>query len=130
MNSPKALLSNLDNAILAFDIAGDQARRHVCEKFAPGVNGLESAVLLKAVEEARDVYWDDPERYKWGRLNVRTAQRKIVSAAFTRLSIEASHVSDQIADEYSILREEFVEPLPGAIGILEMQQADAPFVAW
>ena len=102
MNPPKAILFDLDNTILAFDSAGDKARGHLCEKFAPRVDGLESAALLQALQEARDVYWDDPERHKLGRLNVRIAQRAIVAAAFTRLNIDAPHVSDEIANEYTL----------------------------
>ena len=119
MNTPKAILFDLDNTILAFDTAGDKARQHLCEKFAPRFDGLESAVLLQAINEARYLYWDDPERYKWGRLNIRIAQREIVSTAFARLSIDAPNISDEIADEYSVLREEFIEPFPGAIEALK-----------
>ena len=123
MNPPKAILFDLDNTILAFDIAGDRTWEELSKKFALRLDGLEGAALLEAVQKTRDKYWGDPERDRLGRLNLPSARREIVSEAFSFLGIDAPQISNEMADEFTVAREKAVEPFPGAIETLKRLSA-------
>ena len=112
---PKAILFDLDDTILAYEAVAEKCWREACQTFAPRVPGLEPDRLLAAIKESLDWFWDDPERNRRGRLNLGVARREIVSAAFTSIEVAAPAVSDEIADYFTEIREEAVEPIPGAI---------------
>ena len=118
---PQAILFDLDDTILAYDAVGENCWREVCRRFAPQLPGLGSGQLLVALEETRRWYWTDAERNRRGRFNFPLARREIVSAAFTQLGVDAPIVARELADAYTVLREEREEtiaPFPGAIETL------------
>jgi len=79
---------------------------------------LKSEKLLAAIDETRAWYWGDPERHRRGRLNLNRARREIVAAAFLKLNIDAPGVANEIADSYTLEREEAVRLFPGATDTL------------
>lgn len=116
---PKAILLDLDDTIIAHGAVADSCWQELCKRFAPHVKGLEAERLLKAINEARDWYWNDPERHRRGRLNLVVARRELVSLAFSNLGIDNTDLANQFADTYSAEREEAVVPFSGAIDTLE-----------
>ena len=115
---PKAILFDLDDTILADSVSAEACWQRVCTKFAPRINGLKSEKLLAAIDETRAWYWGDPERHRRGRLNLNRARREIVAAAFLKLNIDAPGVANEIADSYTLEREEAVRLFPGATDTL------------
>ena len=115
---PRAILFDLDDTILAYDAAAESRWREVCQTFAPQIPGLVEDQLLDAIIQTRRWFWSDEARSRRGRLNLGIARREIVSAAFTRLGIDAPLVATEIADSYAATREKMVEPFPGAIETL------------
>jgi putative hydrolase of the HAD superfamily len=119
LQEPKAILFDLDDTIIAHGIAGDKCWQELCVRFAPRVDGIDAARLMEAIDEARNWYWDDPERHRRGRLNLILARRELVSLAFSNLGLNNTDVAFQIADAYSTEREEAATLFPGAIDTLE-----------
>lgn len=115
---PKAILLDLDDTIIAWDAVSEKSWQRVCREFAPSVAGLEAEILFTAINGARDWYWNDPERHRQGRLNLRVARREVVSLAFNRLGITDSKVPKQLADACSVERERAAALCPGAIDTL------------
>jgi putative hydrolase of the HAD superfamily len=115
---PKAILLDLDDTILALSASADPCWHNVCERFAPGIDGLASEKLFAAIKARRIWFWGDPERHRKGRLNLRRARREIVAAALARLGVNAPALANEIADTYALEREAALQPLPGAIEAL------------
>ena len=118
MSLPKAILLDLDNTILALSDSADPCWRRVCEKHASRIDGLTPERLFDAIKESRAWFWEDPQRHHRGRMNLGAARREIVAAAFARLNIEAPDLANEIADAYSVEREEALQPFPGAVEAL------------
>jgi len=117
---PKALLVDMDDTILAYEAVGERCWREACLKYAPQVSGLDPDRLLGAIMASLDEYWRDPQRNRRGRLNLGIARREIVSAAFTRLDVDAPVVQNGIADLFTEIREDAVEAIPGAVEALHI----------
>ena len=114
---PKAILFDLDDTILA-EGSPDECWQGICQTFAPMIEGLSSKGLFTAVVESRDWFWSDPERTREGRLDLVSARRAIVSSAFSRLGVGSRTVANEMADSYTVTREEELKPCPGAIETL------------
>ncbi|MCH8350685.1 MAG: HAD family hydrolase [Chloroflexi bacterium] len=117
---PKALLVDMDDTILSYEAVGERCWREACLRFAPQVTGLDPEGLLGAIMASLAEYWHDPERNRRGRLDLGAARREIVSAAFTRLKVDAPVVQNGIADLFTEIREYAVEAIPGAIEALHV----------
>jgi putative hydrolase of the HAD superfamily len=115
---PKAILLDLDDTILAFSESGDLCWRQTCHTFAPRIPGLTAKELFEGIKKSRFQYWQDRERHRKGRLNLRSARREVVRDAFQQIKIDAPALADEIADAYSTERDEAIWVLPGAIEAL------------
>jgi putative hydrolase of the HAD superfamily len=115
---PKAILLDLDDTILALTESADPCWQKVCERFAPRIDGLAPEKLFATIKECRFWFWKDPERHRRGRLDLGKARREIVAAALLQLDIDAPALANEIADTYSLEREEVLQPFPGAIEAL------------
>ena len=98
---PKALLVDMDDTILSYEAVGERCWREACLRFAPQVTGLDPEGLLGAIMASLAEYWHDPERNRRGRLDLGAARREIVSAAFTRLKVDAPVVQNGVADLFT-----------------------------
>lgn len=122
---PPVILLDLDDTILRFSAAGNECWEQLCGEHAPRV-GLASATLLKAVGESALWYWSDAERHRIGRLDLRAARRLIVGRAFSALGIVNERAANELADAFTVLREELVRPFDGAIeGLRAMRENGA-----
>jgi putative hydrolase of the HAD superfamily len=115
---PKAVLLDLDDTILAFSEGADPCWRSICQRFAPRIEGLAPEKLFAAIKEGRAWFWGHPKRHRRGRLHPDQARREIVARAFSRLSIDAPRLANEIADTYTLEREDTIRPFPGAIKAL------------
>jgi putative hydrolase of the HAD superfamily len=115
---PKAIIFDLDDTIISYDSVTEQVWENVCRRCAVGVDGLTPESLLKAIGQAREWYWADPERHRLGRLHLLEARRDVVKLALFNLGIDSSELAKKIADSFSIERDEASFLFPGAIDTL------------
>ena len=119
---PKAILFDLDDTILAYEAESERCWRQACHELALSLGGLEADAVAVSIEEVRAWYWRDSERDRRGRLDLITARREIVAAALDRLGTTDLALAHEIADVYDVLKEESVQPFPGAIETLRYLQ--------
>jgi len=115
---PKAILFDLDDTILADAVNGDRCWRIVCDRFAAEAPGLTPDRLLAEIDRMRTWYWSDPDRHRRGRLDLDRARQELVGMALQALGVDAPDLGRRIAQEFSALRNEAIQPLPGAIDTL------------
>jgi putative hydrolase of the HAD superfamily len=112
---PKAILLDLDDTILALSNTSDPCWRSVCERFATRVAGLTPEVLFDGIKESAARFWGDRQRAHRGRLDLKSARREIVAAAFARLGLDAPDLACEIADTYTVERLLALYPFPRAV---------------
>jgi putative hydrolase of the HAD superfamily len=120
---PSFLLLDLDDTILDYTSVRDDCWKQLCTSFAPRIGDIQPDTLYSAINQTADWYWSDPERHRRGRLDLKTSRRQIVRMTLERLHLDNDPVGDELADTFTILREEQVQPFAGAIEALrEFQQ--------
>jgi putative hydrolase of the HAD superfamily len=115
---PKAIIFDLDDTIISYDSVTEQVWEDVCRRFAVGIDGLTPESLFKAIGQAREWYWADPERHREGRLNLSEARREVVKLAFSYLKMDLPELANNIADTFTTERDEAAFLFPGAIETL------------
>jgi putative hydrolase of the HAD superfamily len=115
---PRAILLDLDDTIVDLSGSADRCWQSVCERFAPRIEGLAPATLLAAIAQGRLWFWDDPERHRRGRLDLKRARREVVAAALSQLDVDAPALGNEVADTYAAERTEALELMPGAVDAL------------
>ncbi len=114
MALPAAILLDLDDTIVAWDVAADDCWKSLCERFAPEV-GIASHRLLAGITRSRDWFWSDAERHRSGRRDLRLARRQVVNHAFRELQLDQASIALRLADQYSDERERLLRVFPGAL---------------
>jgi putative hydrolase of the HAD superfamily len=115
---PQVLLLDLDDTILD-DTGGVMACwAATCREFA-GRAGSEAAALQEAIELKRTWYWDDPERHRTGRADLRAASAHIVDLALQSLNVTDAMLARIIADHFRDQRDALICVFPGALETLE-----------
>ena len=123
-NLPKAMLVDLDDTILAYDVVADGAWRSVCTAHIDKLPGWTVEQLVAGIESYRRWFWSDPDRHQRARLNLSNARHDVVVGAFRQMGIESLDVARSIGDAYAREREERVRPFPDAVETLAtLQQA-------
>jgi putative hydrolase of the HAD superfamily len=119
---PDFLLLDLDDTILNFTATGDQCWESLCISFAPQLCQINPDQLLSAINQNREWFWSDMERHRNGRLDLQSARRQIVAMAFSQLRIDNHKISEELADSFTTMREELVQPFPGSMETLKILQ--------
>jgi len=117
---PPAILLDLDDTIVAFDVVADDCWRSICTEYAPAL-GVDVERLYAAVRASRKWFWIDPERHRSGRRDVPAARQQIVRRALRELELDES-VAVRLADDFTRERElrgHLVVPFPGAIEAID-----------
>jgi putative hydrolase of the HAD superfamily len=115
---PPALLLDLDDTILS-DSAGTAECWHASLAAVESrLGAVTSAQVYGAIEEYRLWYWSDAERHREGRLDLDAARHHIVGVALRGLGVEEEPLAEDIGSVYSRLREEAMQPFPGAVEAL------------
>ena len=125
MGLPSALLLDLDDTVL--DALGnpDEVWRRLCREFADRLGAVTPGQLHAAIVESREWFWADTGRARRARLDLREARRQVVRGAFERLCLPALPSAVEMADRFTVVREEAVKPLPGAIETLrQLRETD------
>lgn len=119
---PNFLFLDLDDTILNFTAPGKKCWENLCNSFAPRLAPVPSDQLLAAINQSAARFWSDPERHRTGRLDLKSARRLVVAGAFRQLQIEDRELGEELADAFTILREEMVQPFPGSMETLRALQ--------
>src|SRR5713101_8051298 len=115
---PPVILLDLDDTILRFSAVADDCWSHACTTFAPRLQSVDPTILMANIKQHAQWYWSDAERGRRGRLDLVTARRLIVRDALAAFQAGADHIADALADAYRVMRDELVQPFPGAIETL------------
>ena len=119
---PRAMLIDLDDTILAYDVVSEGAWRAVCTAHVDRLPGWTVEQLVAGIDSYRRWFWSDPERHQRARLNLSNVRHEVVIGAFRQMGIESMDIARSIGDEYAREREERVRPFPGAVETLATLQ--------
>ncbi len=119
---PDFLFLDLDDTILDYEATGERCWENVCASFAPKLNNISPEQLRAAIKQSGHWFWSDPERFRTGRLDLKSARRQVVAGAFEQLKIDDRLISEELADSFTTLREEMIQPFPGALETLRRLQ--------
>lgn len=119
---PDFLFLDLDDTILDFAAPGKKCWESLCISFALKLDRISADQLLAAINRSAAWFWSDPERHRTGRLDLKSARRLVVAGAFHQLQIEDRELGEELADAFTTLREEMVQPFPGSLETLQTLQ--------
>lgn len=116
---PRAILFDLDDTLL--DDTGDVVQLWRDVTFEAAERGrIDGEKLLREIERVRLWYWDDPERHREGRQDLRAATRWIVrEAVHSSVGTEHVELGDWIAEVYRDRRDAALRLFPGAAATIE-----------
>ena len=115
---PRAVLLDLDDTILNDTGCVQACWEAACDSCAPQA-GIDSVVLLEAINKSADWFWSDPERHRVGRLDLLVARTEVVRLALVALGVENAELARQIGRIYHDRRAEGIELFPDAIETLQ-----------
>jgi putative hydrolase of the HAD superfamily len=118
-NEPAAILFDLDDTLIAWDMVADQSWKKVCYDFAGFAKGLHSDALIQNINHVREWYFSNQERHKYARLHLPAYRQEIVKLAFARLGINNDGLADKIATAYGTERLNAAYVIPGTIKSLQ-----------
>ena len=116
---PDVILFDLDDTIIAQTRGAEKLWDELCERYASRIEGIDAQDLLSAIDEAKTWFWDDLERHRTGRLDLKKSRRNILAMAFEKLGIDNPELSIEIADTFTKEREERSFLFQGAVKTLE-----------
>ena len=113
---PKAILIDLDDTIISFDLGVDLDRcwLRAVRTHLPEMREM-AGELAAAFKEKAEWYWSDPERHRIGRRDMARARQEIVAAVLMQWHIHDPSLAKTIAVTYGEERARQVRLLPGAL---------------
>ena len=114
---PTAILFDLDDTIVCYDGVIGPIWDSVCANYSRQ-SGVDAKLLNDTIQEKSTWFWDDLERHRRARRNMRAARREVVKLAFAHLSLPEGDAM-KVADAYSQRRREVLEVFPGATEALQ-----------
>jgi putative hydrolase of the HAD superfamily len=117
---PQAVLFDLDDTLITDGGISDKTWQEVCREFAPLTGGVNAAELYKAISRVTAVYWGDPENHRRGRLDLPAARRYVVGQAFRDLGLNEGGISVELADRFSLKKDQAITLVDGALDILKL----------
>jgi putative hydrolase of the HAD superfamily len=115
---PKTLLIDLDDTIVGYSAVAPQAWREACAPHWEALGFESIQALMAAIDKSSDWYWSDPERFRVGRLDLDEARRVVVRGALEDSGRNDDARVAAIADAFTALREDRIEPFPEALEAL------------
>jgi|GEM_PF-63723 len=114
VNAPRALIIDLDDTLIDSTASADRVWLNVAEAFAGRLN-RSVAVIDQALLDAREWYWDCPNRHHEGRMNLDKARLDVVLRGFEAMGIKDKGLAEAFTAAYTEGRIDAIEPFPGAI---------------
>jgi putative hydrolase of the HAD superfamily len=115
---PPFLLFDLDDTLLDYSDSGRRCWQELFLEYAPRF-GVAVEQLSTAHQQISSWYWSDPERHRTGRLDLKTARRRVLRLTLEKLGVDNHALGDEMADAFTLRREELFAPLPGVIETLQ-----------
>jgi len=125
---PRAILFDMDDTLISAYAQPEVAWQAIALEFAEALHPLPPAVVAEAVNKVSDAFWTDPERHRWGRLQLVDARATIVAEAFAAL-VDAGHaaldpgLTHMLASRYGTYREEKMFLFDGAHDVVDWFRA-------
>jgi len=119
MNTPKAIIFDLDDTLILSDGTVEQTWTEACLEYSKKNPSVNPEQLWEKIRDAAIWYWTDEERHRQGRLNMDQTRRDLVIRAFTKLGIGDSQGAVELVDRYSKRRYEVIELFPNSIDTLK-----------
>jgi len=119
MEKPAAILFDMDDTIVAWDMVADRSWRKTCDNIAPQISGLDAGTLYSTINHFREWYLGNMERHQFARLNLPAYRREIVAMAFEHLGLKGDGLVERVAEDYGAEREKSAYLLPGALETLQ-----------
>ena len=110
---PKAILFDMDDTILKWDVLSELAWREACKVIAEKTGLFEGEKLLSEINDLREWYYKDPERHRISRLNLYDSRRALVKMALEKLGCDKVGIADEVAIGYGNMKEDLMEFFPG-----------------
>jgi putative hydrolase of the HAD superfamily len=116
---PSAILFDLDDTILQCE-GGDHLKLWMksVEKFGHLFAGANPSAFFNEIRNVAEEFWNDPDRHRTGRLDIRKTRHNIVSKAARNLNHPNDTGAVKLADHYHDTREFNVKPFSGALETL------------
>ena len=111
---PPFLLFDLDDTLLDYSASGRRCWQELFLEYAPRF-GVAVEQLSTALQQSSSWFWSDSERHRTGRLDLKTSRRRVLRLTLEKLGIDDDTLGDEIADAFTLQREEMISPFPGAV---------------
>jgi putative hydrolase of the HAD superfamily len=115
---PPFLLFDLDDTLVDYTASGRRCWQELFREYAAHF-GVEVEQLSAVHQQVANWYWSDLERHRTGRLDLKASRRHIMRLTLEKLGIENQALGGEVADGFTLRREEMVVPFPGAIETLQ-----------
>ena len=108
---PRAVLLDLDDTILNDSQNVEDCWRVACAD----LEGIDTPLLIGAIDRVRNWFWSDADRHRTGRLDLPTARRAIARQALMEIGVDDPGLANRIGDRYCDERERRMHVLPDAV---------------
>lgn len=119
MDTPRAILIDLDDTLIDFTSDTASSWRVVCGEAAERVHDLDAGLLYDTIVHTRDWFWSDPERHRIGRADLVAASGSIVRTSLLELGFDLPDMAVDVATRYRRIRDESIALFPETIQCLE-----------
>jgi putative hydrolase of the HAD superfamily len=121
---PRAILFDMDDTLISAYGQPEKAWHDIAHEFADSLHPLPPAVVAEAVNRVSDAFWSDPDRHRWGRLQLTDARTTIVAEAFDALARDGHAPPDSgltrvLATRYGSYRDENMYLFDGAHDVVD-----------
>jgi putative hydrolase of the HAD superfamily len=114
---PRAILFDLDDTLINAYTRPDLAWLAVAGELADALAPLTPAAAAQAIGAFAVRFWEDRQRHRRGRLNLKATRRKIVRGALPKLPARVAH---RLADRFTAYRDEQMHLFAGAHETLDV----------
>jgi putative hydrolase of the HAD superfamily len=116
---PRAILFDMDDTILAVSGSARVVWTRIAEEYAVALAPFSPAEVVQAIEAQSQLLWNDSAWNRQWRVRLFEARRRVVAGAFAvlaagRNSVPAPEVGDQMADRFTLIRDQELCVFPGA----------------
>lgn len=117
-STPKAVLFDLDDTLIAFDGVSKKTWEICCRELATNEKlSVSPDRILQELDRVKAWYWADPIRHKQGRENLRQARREVAELAFSSLDLSTS-LAHVLADSYTEAHNRAIRLFPDTLPVL------------
>jgi putative hydrolase of the HAD superfamily len=122
----EALLLDLDDTILDNRAGLDTAWREVSTFLALRLGDVKAPALQAQLRLSGDWFWSDPERHRWGRMDMPGARRAVFAHLLESIGRPAPALAAEASELHGKLRDAGLAPFDGALEALARLRERAP----